>query len=151
MVFTSIIRSSWKLLEYSSDWLSDSTCRGAELETSAYETKWDAMTPWGVPSFALIVSEAEVDVNNTNHSSVKTLHYHRVAHLCTWYTKWTFVKQRYEMLYAALCLLSLLSIHSFLSALVLHSGSLGPAACPSCLRMKCPEQGIALSFLLQRA
>lgn len=109
MVFTSIIRSSWKLLEYSSDWLSDSTCRGtsmrwicAELETSAYETKWDAMTPWGVPSFTLIVLEAEVDINSTNE---KTLHYYHVAHLCTWYTNWTFVKQRYEMLYAALCLL----------------------------------------------
>lgn len=31
MVFTSIIRSSWKLLEYSSDWLSDSTCRGTSM------------------------------------------------------------------------------------------------------------------------
>lgn len=105
MVFTSIIRSSWKLLEYISHWLSDSTCRGAERETSAYERKWDAMTPWGAPSFALIVLEAEVDINNTNLSSVKTLHYYHVAHLCTWYTNWTFVKQRYEMLYAALCLL----------------------------------------------
>lgn len=36
---------------------------------------------------------------------IKTLHYYHVAHLCTWYTNWTFVKQRYEMLYAALCLL----------------------------------------------